>query len=310
MARRRYRLALCAALGIALGGCRAPARAADQAAAPPPGYDLALSFDEEFNGRALDHRRWTTLYADPDSRDRSIVKRTLANNEERQIFVDPGYLRLGLNPFRVADGVLTISAAPLDPRALEAVRVDLAGQAPAVRQDRRLRGIAYGSGMISGRGRFAQRYGYFEARLRWTGAKGLWPGFWLLPQSSAWPPEIDIMEALGHERGVVYSSIHSKLAPRDVTKRVDFAGTPEEFHRFGALWMPDRIDYYIDGRKTVSIPTSADMTEPMYMLVTLAVGGKWPGDPAPDQPWPARLQIDYVKAWRFVTPPKPGGDAR
>ena len=60
---------------------------------------------------------------------------------------------------------------------------------------------------------------------------------------------------------------------------------------------------YLDGVKTGTLPTHADMNQPMYMLLNLAIGGNWPGDPDANTVMPAKLDIDYVRAWRFLTPP-------
>ena len=267
-------------------------------AGPPPGYDLTLSFADEFDGDAVDARRWGHVYADPAPTEQPIVKRNLWANVEKQVFFDKAYLGLGIDPFSVANGILTIKAEPLAASARAAVMSDLAKQRPEFRRTT-LQAVAYSSGMISTRRKFDQRYGYFEVRARLPQGRGLWPAFWLLPDDSRWPPEIDIMEVLGHEAGVAYHSTHSTAAPRDTTKRATYPAAPGAFHRFGALWLPDRIDYFIDGRKTATIPKSPDMTRPMYMIVSFTIGGKWPGDPEPGMKWPAYLQIDYVRAWKF-----------
>ena len=253
------------------------------------------AFAAEFD-REEDLRAWGYVFDDPTQTSHSVLKRTLPNNRERQVFFDQNYLGLGLDPFAVRDGVLTISAAPLEPRALAALNAEI-DTLPANQVSQVLRELRYSSGMITQRGRYTQRYGYFEARMRWTGGRGIWPAFWLLRDDSHWPPEIDAAEALGHEPHKIYSSIHSAYPQRDVTLPIAFAGNPGEFHTFGALWLPDRVEFYIDRRKTGSIPAKADMDRPMYPLVSLAIGGNWPGDPDSSTMFPARLEVDYVRIW-------------
>jgi beta-glucanase (GH16 family) len=42
--------------------------------------------------------------------------------------------------------------------------------------------FAYSTGEISSWMRFNQQHGYFEARMRWDTATGMWPAFWLMPE--------------------------------------------------------------------------------------------------------------------------------
>ncbi len=88
-----------------------------------------------------------------------------------------------------------------------------------------------------------------------------------------------------------------------MTRKVTYPGSPQDLHRYGALWLPDRVDWYIDGIKTATMPMPADMTQPMYVLVNLAVGGSWPGNPPPDMQFPKTMDVDYVRAWRFTKDP-------
>lgn len=65
---------------------------------------------------------------------------------------------------------------------------------------------------------------------------------------------------------------------------------------YGVLWTAETITWYIDGVATASIATPADMHSPMYMLVNLAIGGDWPGDPSASFSG-ADLLVDYVRAY-------------
>lgn len=265
-------------------------------ASPPAGHKLRLVWQDEFDGRGLDGARWGHIFADPGSPDRSVAKRTLYGNGERQVYFDRDYLGLGIDPFSVHDGMVTITAAPLGSAATTAVRRELAGL-PGHRDNPALQTLAYSSGLLTTRGRFTQRYGYFEARLRFTGGRGIWPAFWLLPGDGQWPPEIDIAEALGHEPHRYYASLHSAGVPKHTTRPLPMVGDPAQFHRYGALWLPDRIEYYLDGKLTTTIPASADLDQPMYLLLNLAIGGRWPGDPDAATKFPARMDIDWVRVW-------------
>ncbi|TPG16534.1 glycoside hydrolase family 16 protein [Sphingomonas koreensis] len=267
---------------------------------PPTGLKLVSSFDEEFDGGAIDSRRWSFALNDPQSGEAGITKRTLWGNGELQVYSDPGFLQLGIDPFHVGGGTLTVSARPLDAGQREAMLAAIGREPPRIRNSA-LKNVGYSSGLISSRASFAQQYGYFEMRARWSAGKGLWPAFWLLPADGGWPPEIDIVEAHGDKPRTAFQSVHSSQAP-SVTRKVPIAGTGQEFHTYGALWTPQAIDYFIDGTKTATIPTPPDMNRPMYIVANLAVGGHWPGNPDAGTSFPASIEIDYIRAWSFADP--------
>lgn len=269
---------------------------------PPPGYKMTPSFSDEFDEPMLDVGRWNNVFDDRNAAVHHLPKRNIYSSAEMQVYFDPDYLGLGINPFSIGDGILRITARPLSEPERQAVLADLRN-APPDQQRSALRNVRYSSGLISTRGGWTQKYGYFEVRARWSAGKGLWPQIWLLPKGGGWPPEIDILEAHGDKPRTAFQSIHSSLPPKAVTRTVQVDGTAQTFHRYGVLWLPDRVDYYIDGRRTSTIPAPADMTVPMYILVNLAIGGNWPGNPDASTTFPATMDVDYVKAWRFVGPP-------
>jgi beta-glucanase (GH16 family) len=283
-----------------------PAHARDaNIVSPPAGYALTPSFAEEFSGNALNTATWSTSYAPRTVTNATIMRRNLYGNGEQEVYFDRNYLSLGINPFSVSNHMLTITATPLSKTAKAAVAVDLAKNGGANANNSVLKNVVYSSGVISTRGGFVQQYGYFEVRARWSIGKGLWPAFWLLPASGAWPPEIDAMEALGNQTSKIYQSSHSTHAPTLQSKAVAIpaAGNGQQFHRYGVLWQPGRLDYYIDGIKTNTYATPPDMAQPMYMIVNLAVGGYWPGNPDNTVKFPAQLQVSYVRAWKFTKLP-------
>jgi beta-glucanase (GH16 family) len=283
-------LAAIAALGLA-----ACLRVGHPAAAPaesgplrasPDGRPLTLTFADEFNRFdrfANGHGVWRTVFKDGRAGD-PFSLRTLAGNKELQLYVDPDLPGLGggsaaVNPFHVHDGVLDIVARPA-PAALKAA----------------LGGHPYASGLITTQPSFAQTYGYFEMRAKLPSGKGVWPAFWLLPADLGWPPEIDVMESIG-DASEVYMTAHSKALELPSTK-TDL--DPDAFHTFAVSWDPKQLIWFIDGREVKRQPTPADMNKPMYMLANVAVGGGWPGNPDETTPWPARMSIDYIRAYRFA----------
>ena len=63
-------------------------------------------------------------------------------------------------------------------------------------------------------------------------------------------------------------------------------------------WEPGLITWYVDGQVTNTYSSGNVSSEEMYLLVNLAIGGWWPGDPDDSTPFPARMTIDYIRAYQ------------
>ncbi len=258
------------ATGIALlGGGAVSAQVLDR-------HGFRLVFEDRFTELSLrspraPDGRWDTRFANGD--------RTLPANGEEEVYVDPDYLGLGLNPFSTDGRTLTITAR----RADDSLR-------------KRLGGHGYVSGLLTTEHSFAQTYGYFEMRARLPAGKGLWPAFWLLPVSREWPPEIDVFEVVGQDPRTVHMTVHSN-AVQTIGFPVQVADTSAGFHDFGVLWGKSFVRWYFDGVERARVPTPSDMHKPMYLLINLAVGGRWAGEPDGATAFPAELKVAYVRAF-------------
>jgi len=220
--------------------------------------------------------------------DWGLAKRTLSGTGEEEIYVDPSYAGtgstpLGLNPFVVKDGVLSITANRV-PDAMQPLLYDR----------------KYYSGVLTTRASLVQRYGFFEMRARVPAGQGLWPAFWLLAADKKWPPEIDVLEVVGGQPTLMVTTTHSaNAAGGDVPSgcRTTLAGATTTFHNFGVLWTPERIVYYIDRLPVAQLATPAGVDTPMYMLLNLAIGGGMAGPPDATTPFPSSFDIDWVAAY-------------
>ena len=189
-------------------------------------------------------------------------------------------------PFAIVGGQLAITAAPC----------------------RVVSSLPYCSGVLTSRISFFQRFGYFEIRARLPRGRGLWPAFWLLPKGGAWPPELDVLEVLGHDPSTLYASAHW-VAPegrpgiagqhQSVTSKVRTADLSEAFHVFGLSWHPDLLRWYVDGAEVAAMPTPPGLDKPMYLVLNLAVGGpkSWPGAPDGSTRFPAQMLVDTERAY-------------
>ena len=266
-----------------------PTRAGTQAG-PPAGWVTA--FEDRFETLRLWDRSggtWQPTYA--------WGARTNVPNKELEYYVDPRPGRdpdalRAYDPFRTGPGGLVITARPLAAR------------------DRPLaQGLAYASGLLSTAQSFSFTYGYAEMEAQVPRGRGTWPAFWLLPSTRTWPPEIDVMEVLGHETDGYYATVHygTADAPRHAQRKVAAAGLADGYHAYGVKWSATEITWYLDGREVFSAPTPPDMHGPMYLLVNLAMGGTWPGPPDASTPFPAELKVRRI---RVLVPPKPATTAK
>ena len=105
-----------------------------------------------------------------------------------------------------------------------------------------------------------------------------------------------MLEAHGDKPGITYQTLHSDYDVEG-THTIGLPADDGQFHTYGMLWQADRISWYVDDRLTASGPTPADMHQPMFVVANLAIGGKWPGDPDSRTPFPATMEIDYIRAW-------------
>lgn len=198
------------------------------------------------------------------------------------------------------DGIFDPVLGGLDPFAIDPFSIDggmleITAQPTPSGSGTTVDNYPYVSGLISTQPSFSQTYGYFEMRAELPRGKGLWPAFWMLPKDDSWPPEIDVVESIG-DPSRVYMTAHSKHGkPDGAEARI----TPNAFHTFAVSWDARDVIWYIDGGEAGRVPTPDDMHKPMYMLANLAVGGHWPGAPDASTHFPAKLMIDYIRAYRF-----------
>jgi hypothetical protein len=263
---------------------------------------LHRTFHDDFDAHPLSTGKWVPHYAGgaawPDARywggDGSDLKRKDAYNGEQQIYVDPRYsgratTPLGLDPFKIRDGILSIVASRTPPE-LKPV----------------LFNNEYTSGILTTQGSFSQKYGYFEIRAKLPVGTGVWPAFWLLADDGGWPPEIDVMEGRGQQIGDMVMTTHWRNHATGFVQSCGFdflvPDASSDFHDYGVLWTQDRIVYFIDRGPVSDIKVPMGFDDPMYMIVNLAMGAKnfkGVGFVDAESPVMVEFQIDRISAYQI-----------
>jgi beta-glucanase (GH16 family) len=157
----------------------------------------------------------------------------------------------------------------------------------------------FASGLVETKGRFTQAYGRFEIRARLPKGQGIWPAHWLMNAGGTWPPEIDIMELVGHEPNTVHMTNHFGTYPNNRLEGNSYTGPDfsEDFHTFTLEWEEKELRWYVDGEKRHSTKNNVPSI-PFYLVINTAVGGDWPGFPDATTKFPQHHEIDYVRVYK------------
>jgi len=177
----------------------------------------------------------------------------------------------------------------------------------------------YTSARLKTFGKFSQTYGRFEARIKVPPGQGMWPAFWMLGddiEKVGWPAcdEIDIMENIGKEPSIVHGSIHGPgyvgkvgiEAPYSLPGKKRFS---DDFHIFAIEWDRDSVSFFVD--QDLYVRRTRDDLKPgwkwvfdksNFLILNLAVGGDWPGNPDATTVFPAMMLVDYVRVYERQQP--------
>lgn len=227
---------------------------------------------DEFGGTAVDATNWT--YDLGTGAAQGLVG--WGNNELQHYTSDPE------NVF-VADGMLHIVAKPGPPG-----------------------GPAYTSARLKSRNLRYGRYGRVEARIDLPTGQGIWPAFWMLRENGVWPGEIDIMEIIGSQPGMLHGTCHQGALPNLYSLGGSIAAPDGDwtdgFHVYGVNWWPDFIEWTVDDQVYFSVSRQQVhpnfewlFDEDYHLLLNVAVGGNWPGSPNASTVFPQTMRVDWVR---------------
>ncbi len=241
--------------------------------------DEPLWFDE-FDGPTLDYSKWEIE-----------VNAFGGGNQELQLFTDRA------KNIRVESGKLLIEA-----------HRDNAAIAGTVRE--------FSSARIRSKRRGDWKYGRFDIRAKLPKGQGIWPAIWMLPSDEkygGWAAsgEIDIMEFKGQEPNKIHATLHfGDPWPKNRFKTGTFelkkGDFTDDFHTFSIDWRKDKVVWFVDNEPIQTLtewdslggkfPAPFDQT--FHLLINLAVGGGFVGNPNASTVFPQKLEVDFVRVFR------------
>lgn len=171
-------------------------------------------------------------------------------------------------------------------------------------------GSTYTSARMKTQGLRNWTYGKIEARIQLPQTKGIWPAFWMLGESIdkvSWPQcgEIDIMEHI-NKATVTNGTIHW-----DNNGHAQYGGETacnvDSYHVYAIEWDQQVIKWTLDGKKywdaniSNGINGTSEFHQPFFILLNMAVGGNWPGNPDGTSSFPDTMFVDYVRVYQLTT---------
>jgi beta-glucanase (GH16 family) len=176
-------------------------------------------------------------------------------------------------------------------------------------------GKPFTSTRIVSKGKGDWLYGRIEVRAKLPRGKGTWPAIWMLSTEwkyGGWPEsgEIDIMEHVGFDPGVVHGTIHTEaynhIKQTQKEGKTTVADCQDEFHVYAIDWSKDKMDFYVDKNLYHSVQRDPKdnfkgwpFDQKFHLIMNVAVGGNWGGKEGIDENiWPQRMEIDYVRVYQ------------
>ena len=236
-----------------------------------------LVWNDEFDGTALDESKWS--YQTGDGCSEGICG---WGNSELQFYKAENAT--------VSNGILQITA-----------------------KEERVRGSRYTSARIRTINKGDWVHGRFEARIKMTETQGLWPAFWMLSTDEVygtWPQsgEIDIMENIGREPSTVHGTIHfgdpfPNNSATGGTFELNNGAFADDYYVFAVerepnliRWLVNDVEYLVKTPADVA-PSNWPFEERFHLILNVAVGGVFPGDPDATTVLPQVLEVDYVRVY-------------
>jgi beta-glucanase (GH16 family) len=240
--------------------------------------NCTLVWSDEFDGTAVDTNKWEFMIGDG-----SAYGIPGWGNNELQFYT--------ANNATLANGALTITA-----------------------REEAMGGLNYTSARLRTLNKGDWTYGRFEMRAKLPVGQGMWPAFWMLssvPDYGGWAAsgEIDIMESIGSNPEQIFGTLHygGEFPDNVYSGSGTFlpAGTAQDWHEYAIEWQLGEIRWYLDDQLyatqnnwySTAAPFPAPFDVNFHLLLNLAVGGNFPGNPDGTTVFPQAYVIDYVRVY-------------
>lgn len=171
----------------------------------------------------------------------------------------------------------------------------------------------YTSAKLTSKDKVSFKYGRVDIRALLPYGKGMWPALWLLGQNIdqvGWPycGEIDIMEMIGGNGGenTTYGTIHwhdgESNASHGGSTATSGDNLSEAYHVFSIVWDETKITWYLDNQQyfqsSITNNNQSEFHAEFYLILNVAVGGNWPGNPDATTLFPQQMRVDYVRVFQ------------
>ncbi len=230
-----------------------------------------LVWEEHFNGKSINEKNWNIELGDG-------CPNCGWGNNERQLYT--------ANNHEIKNNCLVITAKK--------------------EADNR-----YTSTRITTKGKKEFQYGRFEISAKLPVGQGIWPAFWMLGSNIdqvGWPlcGEIDILEYVGKEPNMVFTSLHTQDSHGNTinTKKTKIETIEQGFHLYAIEWTSKKIEFFIDSQLVYTfqpeLQTQAvwPYNQPFYFIINMAIGGNFGGPRVDDTIFPQKFYIDYIKVYQ------------
>jgi beta-glucanase (GH16 family) len=173
----------------------------------------------------------------------------------------------------------------------------------------------YTSARMKTQGLFSFMYGRIEAKIWVPESQGMWPAFWALGNNittEPWPAcgELDIMEHIdgSNPGGLGYDWTQATIHGNNISVGTPYhpsGFTAAAWHTYGMIWKQGQVQFYVDDPtnpyetfNSTTYGTSWPFDQgPQFILLNMAVGGSWPGNPDSTTTFPQDYKVDYVRIY-------------
>lgn len=160
------------------------------------------------------------------------------------------------------------------------------------------------------------QYGKIEVSAKIPAGRGTWSAIWMMPagwtfKDGNWPDvgEFDIMEHVGHNKGVIHASAHSKdyqwQTGTQQTATIQVNDATTSFHSYVWEWSPEVVRAYVDDSLYFEYVNEGlgdskwPYDKPFYLILNVAVGGEWGRVKGiDDEAFPQIMEVDYVRVYQ------------